>query len=176
MNAERSNEIVRENQQHLLQVVRRNLPARLWRLLDPDDLVQSVFRSFFRRRVQGELADETIDDLTKLLVTMTLNKVRNAIQHHQRQRRDVRRDMIVHGDTPDISKFCGQDWNIEHDLYLAELVDKIMAGLPDVQREIILLRMAGRSVSEISNQVSRSERTVLRVLKSAEQFAKEELH
>ncbi|HMP79252.1 MAG TPA: sigma factor, partial [Pirellulaceae bacterium] len=92
MSQQPPDEIYQRHADHLVNVVRRNMPSRLKRRLDPEDVVQSVFRSFFRRRDQGELDDDSVYDVGRFLVTMTLNKVRNAIAHHQRHRRDVRQE------------------------------------------------------------------------------------
>src|SRR5262245_24172878 len=80
--------------QRLLALAEQDLGRSVQARLDAEDVVQSAFRSYFRRRADYELADR--DELWSLLVTITLNKVRNANRHHHRQKRDVRRTQF-HG-------------------------------------------------------------------------------
>src|SRR4051794_21274922 len=73
----------------LLNVAQQDLERAVQARLGAEDVVQSAFRSYFRRRADYDLADR--DELWSLLVTITLNKVRNANRHHRRKKRDVRR-------------------------------------------------------------------------------------
>ncbi len=76
--------------ERLSRVAEHRLPAGLRRRVEPEDIVQSACRTFFRR-VQGkklELADR--DMLWPLLCAITINKVRQQIRFHCRQRRDPR--------------------------------------------------------------------------------------
>ncbi|HMO12929.1 MAG TPA: sigma-70 family RNA polymerase sigma factor [Pirellulaceae bacterium] len=168
-----ANEIVQQHADHLVNVVRRNMPNRLKRRLDPEDIVQSVFRSYFRRRDHSGLEADSVQDVGRFLVAMTLNKVRNAIAYHQRQRRDVRQEITFSGETrePEISI---DDWNSEHVAILADLLERILQGLPDIHREMVLLRMSGESIATIADRVERSQRTVIRVLSGLDKLVKEE--
>ncbi len=49
--------------QGLLEVARRQLPDRVRRRVDPEDVVQSVYRSFFRRLDAGKFAFEESHDV-----------------------------------------------------------------------------------------------------------------
>jgi RNA polymerase sigma-70 factor (ECF subfamily) len=167
-------EIVGAHNSRLIAIVQRNLPTRLRNRLDPEDVVQSVFRSYFRRQDEGRLDDSSVDDLGRFLVTMALNKVRNAIQFHQRQRRDVRKELVPeHADAFVESRdlTLGQ----AEDSALAELLNRLLEGLPEVHREIVMLRMSGTSIADIALDVSRSQRTVIRVLKGLEDLARKEV-
>src|SRR5262249_11119131 len=75
--------------QRLLALAEQDIEQSVRARIGAEDVVQSAFRSYFRRRADYDLADR--DELWSLLVTITLNKVRNANRHHRRQRRDVRR-------------------------------------------------------------------------------------
>jgi RNA polymerase sigma-70 factor (ECF subfamily) len=57
---------------------------------DAEDIVQSVFRTFFRRAAFGEYELPAGDELWKLLLVIGLNKVRAVAGHHKAAKRDVR--------------------------------------------------------------------------------------
>src|SRR6516162_3616755 len=75
----------------LLTLARRHLDRRIRVIRDEEDVVQSMGRSFFNRVRRGDFGLADRDALWALLVTITLNKVRNAADHHFAAKRDVRR-------------------------------------------------------------------------------------
>src|SRR5258708_6129020 len=64
--------------------------ADLARRVEPEEIVQSVFRTFFRRAAQGHYTIPDGEELWKLLLVIALNKVRAAGAHHRAAKRDVR--------------------------------------------------------------------------------------
>jgi hypothetical protein len=56
--------------------------------VDGEDVVQSVFRTFFRQ-LRGGDSPWTAPALWRLLVAITLNKVRARVRRHMAARRDV---------------------------------------------------------------------------------------
>jgi RNA polymerase sigma factor (sigma-70 family) len=75
----------------LLTLARRHLDRRIRVLQDEEDVVQSMGRSFFRRLKSGDFDLIDRDALWALLVTITLNKARNAADRHFAAKRAVRR-------------------------------------------------------------------------------------
>jgi RNA polymerase sigma-70 factor (ECF subfamily) len=65
--------------------------AELARRIDTEDIVQSVFGSFFRRAGQGYYDVPAGDELWKLLLVIALNKIRAQSAFHRAAKRDVRR-------------------------------------------------------------------------------------
>jgi RNA polymerase sigma-70 factor (ECF subfamily) len=61
---------------------------RLYRLFDSMDVCQSVLVSFFLRAAAGQYDLERPEQLVRLLITMTRNKLASAARQHHRQRRD----------------------------------------------------------------------------------------
>src|SRR5947209_2967579 len=57
--------------------------------LDADDIVQSVFSSFFRRAREGHYEVPDGEELWKLLMVIALNKIRASGNFHRAARRDV---------------------------------------------------------------------------------------
>src|SRR5689334_11735551 len=63
----------------------------LARRVDPEDIVQSVFRTFFRRANLGHYTVPDGEEIWKLLLVIALNKVRATGAFHRAAKRDVRR-------------------------------------------------------------------------------------
>ena len=114
--------IVNEFTGALVAVARRQIGPRLAQRLDPEDVVQSTYRSLFVRVRQGEYELGSGRDLWKLLVTMTLNKVRRKAKFHSSQRRDVHLETAEAGPMADWA--CRNDPGPDE---AAELVDEIRA-------------------------------------------------
>src|SRR5437867_3654775 len=62
----------------------------LARRVEPDDIVQSVFRTFFRRVSRGNYNVPAGEELWKLFLVIGLNKIRAAGAFHRAAKRDVR--------------------------------------------------------------------------------------
>ena len=73
----------------LVGLARRRLHAKIRSKVDPEDILQSVFRSFFRHQAAGEFPYlESWDELWGLLFTMTVRKCRAKWRLYQAERRD----------------------------------------------------------------------------------------
>lgn len=126
---------------------------------DPEDIVQSVFRTFFRRAAAGEYAAPTGDELWKLFLVIGLNKVRATAAHHRAAKRDVRQTAA--GD----ALAAAPAESREDDLRVLRMtIEDLMAPLPPTHREIIDLRIAGHEVAAIAARTGRAKRSVERIL------------
>lgn len=129
--------------------------------VDPEDIVQSVFRTFFRRAARDGYDVPEGDDLWKLFLVIALNKIRGAAAFHRAARRDV-------GRTARLDPERGQDpasTNPSDDHRLLSLViEESLEKLPESSREIVRLRVECYEVAEIAERTGRSKRTVERVL------------
>src|SRR5919199_1055829 len=72
-------------------LTRRKSSSALACRLDPDDIVQSVFRNFFHAAQEGGYDVPPGEDLWKLLLVIALNKIRARGTFHRAAKRDVRR-------------------------------------------------------------------------------------
>src|SRR3954469_20154501 len=75
--------------ERLHRLAQRNTGADLARRFDAEDVVQSVFRTFFRRVQTGLYDLPAGDELWRLLLVISLNKIRALAVHHRAQKRDV---------------------------------------------------------------------------------------
>ena len=74
----------------LMALARRQIGRRIAGRVDPEDVVQSVFRTFFERVKAGQFRIEEQDDLGKLLVRITVHKTLRKVQFHQAAKREQR--------------------------------------------------------------------------------------
>ncbi|HAB13433.1 MAG TPA: hypothetical protein DCE47_17270 [Planctomycetaceae bacterium] len=144
----------------LRRLAERNLAGRMRRRLDPDDLVQSAFRTFLRRAARHEFELKDRDMLMSLLCTILLNKVRRRVRDHSRQKRGVDREQYF--DT--LADVQGQNPTPEEEVAFQELEQLIQTMGKDEQL-VVSMKLAGHSSKEIATELKCSARTVRRILK-----------
>ena len=126
---------------------------------DPEDVVQSVFRTFFRRAAEGLYEVPPGDELWQLFLVIALNKVRALCVHHRAQKRDVKR--TASAAVEDVYSARADEAPMR---ILKIVVDEYVNQLPDSQQTVIRMRIEGHEINEIAQQTTRSKRTVERVL------------
>ncbi len=144
----------------------RDLAARL----DPEDIVQSVFGSFFRGVYRGAYDVPAGEVLWHLLLVITVNKVREKGLFHRAAKRDVRHTA---GDEQ-IDQFV-DPWQSDSQAYafLKMTVEEALSQLPAHHKQAIELRLQGHEVAEIARLTGRSKRSVERNLQEGrERLAK----
>jgi RNA polymerase sigma factor (sigma-70 family) len=149
-------------------LTRRKSSAALACRLDPDDIVQSVFRNFFHAAREGGYDVPPGEDLWKLLLVIALNKIRARGTFHRAAKRDVRRTRRIDGLDP----FTLAKENTHGQsgaTFLKMAAEEALAQLPPLQRRIVELRMQGYQVPEIAGITGRSLRTVERTLQHCRQ-------
>ena len=149
--------------ERLLRLARRQTPQDMASRFDPEDIVQSVFRTYFRRASSGQYALPEGDELWKLLLVIALNKVRAEGAYHRAKKRDVRRTTSLPGDRDDL---IGKADEQEARWILESSIEDVIQSQPETNREIIRLRIEGNEVQSIAEQTKRSKRTVERVLQN----------
>ena len=82
---------------HARQLVGVRLAARA----DPEDLVQSALRTFFRQLGDGQIELRDWQSLAGLLVLQTLRKCQRQVARNTAQCRDLRREVSLHNRRPD---------------------------------------------------------------------------
>lgn len=142
---------------------RRRAPDLAGRV-DADDILQSVFRSFFRRAARGQYEVPAGEELWHLLVVITLNKVRSAGDRHRARKRDSR--LTVGGDEGLERAAEAGDRDARSYLILQSLVSELIGELPVPSQQMVRMRLEGHEVSEIAEVTGRSKRTVERVLQA----------
>src|SRR5690349_7055785 len=81
--------VVESYARRLVALARKHLDRRILGKEDPEDVLQSVFKSFFHRVGAGQFRLDSHDDLWALLVSLTLHKCGHRVEYFRAARRDV---------------------------------------------------------------------------------------
>ncbi len=146
----------------LIGVADQNLAGRLASRVDAEDIVQSVFRTFFRRNAQGDFHIDSSVDLWRLLAKITLLKTRAVARFHSAKLRDVNAEAGV-GDEW-IAEAAATEPGPAEAALLLDQIEALLAGLPETYREILLRRLEGHDAAAIAIQLGLSRRTIQRGL------------
>jgi RNA polymerase sigma-70 factor (ECF subfamily) len=165
--ADASTELYVRYAERLLALAAAQTAPDLARRVDPEDIVQSVFRTFFRRARLGHYTIPDGEEIWKLLLVIALNKVRTAGAFHRAAKRDVRRTCGGQAFDQAIESQPGRG---EDALRLLRMVvEELLESQPEAHRRMIELRIEGHELNEIAAAVQRSKRTVERVLQDFRQ-------
>lgn len=151
--------------QRLRELARAHSSPELARRVEADEIVQSVFASFFRGADQGYYDLPAGEDLWKLFLVISLNKIRAKGNYHRAAKRDVRRTLVGEPYEHTLQTVAHRDQAAES--LLAMTIEETLARLPEQHRAAIRLRIEGFEVSEIATKLGRSMRTTERLLQEA---------
>src|SRR5262245_43595586 len=132
---------------------------------DPEDVVQSAFRSFFRRHQAGNFEISTWDSLWALLAMITVRKCSERRKWLGAQRRDAAREQPWdhgQGETNRLARLDGEP-TPEQAAMLAETVAEWLLSLDSSERAVVELGLSGHDDADVARQLRRSQRTVRRV-------------
>jgi RNA polymerase sigma-70 factor (ECF subfamily) len=127
---------------------------------DADDIVQSVFKTFFDGVRRESYEVPAGGEIWGLLLVLALNKIRSKMEYHGAAKRSVHltassaaidREAVLHRDEAAAA-------------FLKLIVDELLDGLPVSNRAIVQHRIEGYEIGEIAARTGRSRRTVERVL------------
>jgi RNA polymerase sigma-70 factor (ECF subfamily) len=151
----------------LLALARSRLDGLTRQKIDPDDVLQSVFRSFFTRLADDQWDLENWDNLWGLLAQITVRKCGHRVEYFRAARRDIQREVPA-GPSTDSSAPgldpAAADPTPSAVAMLAETVENLLGHLEARDRRIVELSLQGYTNVEIGNLVGCTERTVYRVL------------
>jgi len=147
----------------LIALAQRQFHFALKHKVDPEDVVQSAFKSFFHRCGEGKLEVETWNGLWGLLTLITLRKCSNRVEYHRAQCRDAAREVAgppgVEPEAP-WPETAGREPTPLEAAVLNETVEQLFSSLDEKQRPVLELSLQGYTTREISEQLGRAERTV----------------
>lgn len=155
----------------LIGLARTKLSGKMQRRVQPEDIVQSAYRSFFRRARQGDYSLERSGDLWRLLAAITVNKARGQVEYHRAKKRSVDQEASASGS---FSKFGVEPREVARDptpdeaIALVEELEAFLATLEPLERNVLELRLQNQNTEEIAESVQRSTRTVRRILERAQ--------
>jgi RNA polymerase sigma-70 factor (ECF subfamily) len=146
----------------LVALAQQHISARLRHKVDPEDVVQSAYKSFFFRYGTGRLSVTSWGSLWALLTLITVRKCAERAAYHGAECRDAALEQpLSPGDdaTAWLQPFDREPTPLEAAV-LSEIVEQLLAGLDADERPILELSLQGHTTREISEQLGRAERTV----------------
>jgi RNA polymerase sigma-70 factor (ECF subfamily) len=146
----------------LIRLARGQFDAVLRRKVDPEDVVQSAYKSFFLRYEAGKLEVESWSNLWGLLTMITMRKCLDQVQYHRAQCRDVQREAAAQADAPPWWEAVAREPTPQEAAILVETVEQLLRDLDEKERPILELSLQGYSSQEISQQLGFAERSVRR--------------
>jgi RNA polymerase sigma-70 factor (ECF subfamily) len=160
----------------LIGLARSHLDGVIRQKVDPADIMQSAFKSFFRRHSRDEFDLDDWNSLWSLLTVITLRKCGHHIRHYRTAGRDLHREVVprAHPEEATASwEAIAREPTPSEAAMFAETLERLMARLKDRERTMVELSMQGCSIPEISAAVGRTERTVYRVLERVRSYLEE---
>lgn len=155
---------------HRLQgLAAQHLTARLYRREGPEDVVQSVCRTFLRRARAGqfELADS--ESLWRLLCAITLTKVREKARYHHRQKRQFDRERFLDAASDDSRaagpQIAASEPTPAEAAEFADQLQQLLGAMDEEERRLVEMKLEGYTNQEMADKLGCSERTVRRILK-----------
>jgi RNA polymerase sigma-70 factor (ECF subfamily) len=148
----------------LIHLARGQFDAALRRKVDPEDVVQSAYKSFFLRYGAGKLEVENWGNLWGLLTMITLRKCLDQVEYHQAGCRDVKREAAAQADPAAAPwwQAVAREPTPQEAAILVETVEQLLRGLDEKERPILELSLQGYTGQEISEQLGYADRSVRR--------------
>jgi RNA polymerase sigma factor (sigma-70 family) len=156
----------------LISLARAHMAAKLKRRVDPEDVVQSAYRSFFlhARENMCELVES--GDLWRLLVRMTLNKLHRQIEWNTASRRSIQREEPI--DPTAVNCQVPQP-SPDEIVAAAEQLQWVLDRLEPEERTILTLRLQSKSIEQMGASIGKSARTVRRLVADVERMIERRL-
>jgi RNA polymerase sigma-70 factor (ECF subfamily) len=168
-------DLFRLYEERLLSLARQRISQRFGGRLDPEDVVQSVFRTFFTRTKDGKFQVENPDDVWKLLARITVNKTFRQIAFHRAAKRNVNLEKAQGDDTQDyLVTLLDRGPTPEMANQFLDQVEHFLNRLRPEDRQILELRMQGYKDVEIAEKLNISDRTIRRLMERVRTSAEQE--
>jgi DNA-directed RNA polymerase specialized sigma24 family protein len=135
--------------QKLTRFAEQHLSAKLAGRLDGSDIVQSVFRTFFRRSAEGEFRIDSTAQLWQLLVKITLLKARAKARHHTAEIRAVGAEADSGGEPWLVEAISHEPGPLEA-VMLVDQIETMLHGLLPLYYHVLDLRLQGCGTKEIA--------------------------
>jgi len=156
----------------LMRLARRRIGQRMVSRVDPEDVIQSAFRTFFVHVRNDEFKFDAEDDLFKLLVRLTVNKALRQIAYHRAAKRDPHREAGQGSDDTDIlAGVMAHEPSPDIEVAVLDEFERFLSQLPDFERKVLELKLHGNTTTEIAEALGSYDRKIRRVLERIEAVA-----
>ncbi len=129
--------------ERLTALARSRLAPRLARRSDPEDIVMSVYRSFFIDARAGRFTLNRGGDLWRLLAAMTKHKLLRTARYHRAERRSVDLDVCLDDAGDERLRAWDETLGPESAAELADELEIVLTSLDVLGRRVLELRLQG---------------------------------
>ena len=158
--------------ERLMRLAKRRIGQRMVSRVDPEDVLQSAFRTFFNRVRKDEFSFQEEDDLFKLLVRLTVHKTLRQIAFHRAAKRNPELEAGQGSDAQDVlQQISADEPSPETAVALVDEFERFMGQLPPLDRQVLALKIQGYSTVEIAEQIGSYDRKVRRILERIQTLA-----
>jgi RNA polymerase sigma-70 factor, ECF subfamily len=168
-NEDAATEIYERYSNRIFGLVRSKMADGLMAQVQPEDIVQSVFKSIFRGVAAGGYDAPEGGTLWQLMAVVAIHKVRRNASLRQAQKRDSRRTEAF--ETTEEPEPTSPGSYQEFEVAIRESIENLKSS----EQEIVLLRVQGFTVEEISDRLGRSRRSIERILQAVRMKLSEQL-
>jgi RNA polymerase sigma-70 factor (ECF subfamily) len=148
----------------LTRLAEQHLSRPVQQRVEGADVVQSVFRTFFRRSQAGQFTINGGTDLWRLLVRITLLKAHAQGRRHTAACRDVRAE----GAAVPLAAVA-RDPDPADAAAVVDLMSVLLRGQPPLFADVLEKRLQGESVTDIARHLRLSRKTIHEVLRQLKQ-------
>lgn len=162
----------------LIALAGSRISPALARRVEAEDVVQSVYRSFFARTSDDRLAVDQSGQLWGLLAAITVNKIRGKARFHSAGKRNVATEASINASASCFGlapSELARDPSAEEAAMLTEQYDLASQQMSDSQRQVFQMFLDGENEETIAKSIRRSSRTVRRELEQIRNILSEAL-
>jgi RNA polymerase sigma factor (sigma-70 family) len=160
--------------ERLLRLAKRRIGQRMASRFDPEDVVQSAFRTFFTRVRNDEFSFAEESDLFKLLVRLTVRKTLRRIEHHRADKRNPEAEIGHPSDgTEPFAHVAGREPSPEMEVALIDEFERFVSHLDPFARQVLELKVQGFGTTEIAEKLKTYYRKVRRVIEDLQSLSEE---
>jgi RNA polymerase sigma-70 factor (ECF subfamily) len=161
--------------ERLLALARRRISQRLASRVDPEDVVQSAFRTFFGRYKAGQFTIQDSEDVCKLLARITVHKTLRQIAFHKAAKRDPSQEAGQGSDgQAQLLEVLDREPTPEAVNAFVDQLDHFLKQLRPEDRQILEMRMQGYNSLEIAEKLGISDRKIRRLMERVRGLAQKE--
>jgi DNA-directed RNA polymerase specialized sigma24 family protein len=147
----------------LTQVAEQHLSRRIAVRESGEDVVQSVFRTFFRRSADGQFQIDGSAQLWRLLVKITLQKVRTRARHHGAKKRSAAAEVRAESDSW-LAETLDREPDPAAAAELVDLMEALLSDVPSLYCRVLEQRLQGVAPAHVARELNISRNTVYRAL------------
>jgi RNA polymerase sigma factor (sigma-70 family) len=161
--------------ERLLALARRRISQRLASRVDPEDVVQSVFRTFFGRVKAGQFTIQDPEDVCKLLVRITVHKTLRQVAFHKAAKRNASLEAGHSEEAQErLLEVLDREPTPEAANAFLDQLEHFLELLRPQDRQILELRMQGYNNLEIAEKLGISDRKIRRLMERVRGLAEQE--